>query len=303
MTTMTSNAPRPALTPDLLRAYETSRDLPEDLEIPDYLWHYTTGDGLKGIIETDALWATEIHYLNDVGEFNLPVALMAKELRSRAGTSPHQAALAAAEHYFSRNDFASYAGQLIWSFTTEPDQLSQWRGYTAPGDGYAIGIAGAHVKGIIPSETAHLRPCNYDPVHALQIIRTAVDVSLERFAEHASQSQLIDELRNHLVFIAAWCKHVSFRDEHEWRVIFLPPTFLRDAGIVPHPGLEFRTSRSPLIPYASVPLHLGNVDAKLVIRVGPGPHQLLAQHSVERLVEWHGLNATVEPSSTTYRTW
>ena len=198
---------------ELFGAYDATRDLPENLEIPEYLWHYTTGAGLKGIIESDALWATEIHYLNDVGEFNLVTALMTQELASRVDSSPHKAALAAAQHYFSRTDFASAAGLLICSFTTERDQLSQWRGYTEPGDGYNIGIAGAHIKNIVPIESGHLRPCNYDPAHAVSIMRNAVTTSFERFAVHGSEKQLIDELRTHVVLMAAWCKHESFREE------------------------------------------------------------------------------------------
>jgi hypothetical protein len=287
---------------ELFGAYDATRDLPENLEIPEYLWHYTTGAGLKGIIESDALWATEIHYLNDVGEFNLVTALMTQELASRVDSSPHKAALAAAQHYFSRTDFASAAGLLICSFTTERDQLSQWRGYTEPGDGYNIGIAGAHIKNIVPIESGHLRPCNYDPAHAFSIMRNAVTTSFERFAVHGSEKQLIDELRTHVVLMAAWCKHESFREEHEWRLVLLPPTFLRAAGIAT-PDLQFRPGRYTIIPHASVPLQLGNPDAKPVVRVGPGPYQLLAQHAVERLAEWRGVNITVDVSSTTFRAW
>jgi hypothetical protein len=32
------------------------------------LYHYTTADGLKGIVENDELWATSAYYLNDSTE-------------------------------------------------------------------------------------------------------------------------------------------------------------------------------------------------------------------------------------------
>jgi hypothetical protein len=34
----------------------------------DLLWHYTTGAGLRGILETNVLWATDVRYLNDESE-------------------------------------------------------------------------------------------------------------------------------------------------------------------------------------------------------------------------------------------
>jgi hypothetical protein len=35
----------------------------------DLLWHYTTPEGLTGIIESNSLWATDVFYLNDLTEF------------------------------------------------------------------------------------------------------------------------------------------------------------------------------------------------------------------------------------------
>ena len=34
------------------------------------LYHYTSAEGLQGIIQSQQLWATHIHYLNDHKEFN-----------------------------------------------------------------------------------------------------------------------------------------------------------------------------------------------------------------------------------------
>ena len=100
--------------------------------------------------------------------------------------------------------------------------------------------------------------------------------------------------------MSTWCKHESFREESEWRIVLIPPTFLREKG-KPTPDLEFRLGRFTLIPYTLFPLHLESPAAKLVVRVGPGPYQLLAQRATERLAEWHGLNVKVEPSSSTLR--
>src|SRR6266540_1307643 len=36
---------------------------------PAEVFHYTTVDGLRGIVESGKLWATEVGYLNDASEY------------------------------------------------------------------------------------------------------------------------------------------------------------------------------------------------------------------------------------------
>lgn len=40
------------------------------IETHPRLWHYTTASGLHGILNSQQLWATHIHYLNDAEEFS-----------------------------------------------------------------------------------------------------------------------------------------------------------------------------------------------------------------------------------------
>src|SRR5229473_5273124 len=69
--------------------------------IPEFLYHYTSQDGLLGIIESRSLWATNISYMNDATEFGLSVRLirdrLLRELQNRktkmeAGHLPETAA-------------------------------------------------------------------------------------------------------------------------------------------------------------------------------------------------------------------
>jgi hypothetical protein len=46
------------------RGWAANRQRPKD----GVLYHYTSADGLKGIIENDELWATSAYYLNDSAE-------------------------------------------------------------------------------------------------------------------------------------------------------------------------------------------------------------------------------------------
>jgi hypothetical protein len=41
--------------------------------VPEFLYHYTSQDGLLGIISSASLWATNISYMNDATEFHRPL--------------------------------------------------------------------------------------------------------------------------------------------------------------------------------------------------------------------------------------
>jgi hypothetical protein len=135
------------------------------------LWHYTTLEGLKGILESKCLWATDYRHLNDYSELNHAVNILETEL--------HRKVIPILRKDYSKNvefrnkidqrggveQFATKAAQItieiLWEalLKKEPSNipcissfclgeisniniqrdglLSQWRGYGVDG-GYAI---------------------------------------------------------------------------------------------------------------------------------------------------------------------
>ncbi|WP_445163216.1 DUF2971 domain-containing protein [Mycobacterium sp. Dal123C01] len=138
------------------------------LETPD-LYHYTSIDGLFGILEKKQLWATHASYLNDTGEFTYGLGIVLQELESyrkelneaqaardeplldwRAGfidnllfafDPSHETTFwtpgtsaAEKEAIVTRN--LDLTTPFVSCLSTERDQLSQWRGYAR--GGYSI---------------------------------------------------------------------------------------------------------------------------------------------------------------------
>src|SRR5438876_12190342 len=58
---------------------------------PEFLYHYTSQDGLLGIVKSRSLWATNISHLNDSTEFELSLGLIQKSLSAGIDTSDMQA--------------------------------------------------------------------------------------------------------------------------------------------------------------------------------------------------------------------
>lgn len=112
------------------------------------LWHYTNADGVKGIVTTDRLWATDTAFLNDSAElvYGLDLALGAvREIAGQGVSTPTarlMAALAEPESGILRPFLDESLRLFVTCFCTNDDLLSQWRAYggQSHAGGYAIGF-------------------------------------------------------------------------------------------------------------------------------------------------------------------
>jgi len=103
-------------------------------ETPKHVYHYTTVDGLKGIVATGSLFATEITFLNDSSE----LAYANQHIRKYAASadSSHLGRLLLTE--LNETLDAGRVDLYVSCFCDSGDLLSQWRAYAAQGAGYAL---------------------------------------------------------------------------------------------------------------------------------------------------------------------
>ena len=134
-------------------------------EIYKKLYHYTTYEGLQGILQTQSLWATNYKFLNDYSEiilfsdklisYILPYVKKAyekliidsphvKEDLDRIGgldhVVKHDTKVFVDSQYHATGDeiyIASFCGEHKNSFVNSNGLLSQWRGY-GNGGGFAL---------------------------------------------------------------------------------------------------------------------------------------------------------------------
>lgn len=94
------------------------------------IYHYTDLNGLKGIVESNSLWATNFRFLNDAAELEHGVKALESALvylEDELGKENTDFILRELKIYQSR----SFRDIYNISFCEEPDLLSQWRGYGA----------------------------------------------------------------------------------------------------------------------------------------------------------------------------
>jgi hypothetical protein len=103
------------------------------------LYHYTSVNGLRGIIDSGNVWATHLGFLNDLSEGK--AALADEAYRARLEETDKRSPLFIAS--FCRHQ--------------EPHQqrnglLSQWRGYAGEGGGYCVVFDEDALDGLVEAE-------------------------------------------------------------------------------------------------------------------------------------------------------
>jgi len=88
-------------------------------------------EGFQGIVRDEAIWATDIKYLNDASEFIHASELFKKQiLKRKAGANDVESLfLEQATLLFDEVYSLSQTRVFVASFSISNDQLSQWRAY------------------------------------------------------------------------------------------------------------------------------------------------------------------------------
>lgn len=279
------------------------------------LYHYTSQHGLLGILSSEAVWATNTHFLNDPTEFVHALAF-AQSMASRAYNDDYSEHFGAA--LYRSLDNMQGEDLYVSSFSEKPDLLSQWRGYCPGGSGYCIGFDQVLIAEYCEEQGIRLEKCLYEHDDQLgavaSIIFTARDCfpsipyTEEQFyslpinekldAMEEIRRQLKHELKSDgdrviemacelLTGLASLFKHEGFHEEAEWRIISSRP----DQEVCFRPGPSY------VIPFISLYLLKAKPHALKRVIVGPNPNQPRAEKAAKILVERYGYSADIVTSS------
>lgn len=105
------------------------------VDIPQYIHHYSTFDGINGIISSNELWATRFCSTNDSSEFKYGHALLEERLRCGNFFSSAARRDRILADFFTRMKMRHKPSIFIVSFASEPDLLTHWREYAADASG------------------------------------------------------------------------------------------------------------------------------------------------------------------------
>jgi hypothetical protein len=210
---------------------------------PD-LFHYTTIEGLRGIIESNMLHASSAYHLNDSSEIEygcqLVVDATGKWLQVNSGKQSlglKMLEVINATFTSEPSRIGRYFGIYVVCFCENGNLLSQWRAYGQTG-GYAIGMLSSALEvGLLAPGffDTRLLKVIYDPQEQEQIIHSVITAYLEEIENKdlytirpdprqkmRFQSRLGLFLQELLLEQVVRFKNPAFAEEREWRIVARP---------------------------------------------------------------------------------
>lgn len=279
---------------------------------PKLLYHYTNANGLLGMIKSKKIWASSYRYMNDSQEFEYGFDLI-EDIYPKSDTYTYSLRSNLPDQSFAEHlrlkkwDYKSDC-LFVASFSEEENLLGQWRAYTGPHSGYAIGFK----KNELKNDVARLVKCEYDKEKQKSVLKDLIDKDLlvlresfEKTSEDRDKKEypdLADYFINvdmtvlKIVQIATSFKHKSFSEEKEWRLVIGPVDITSDR-------ILYRPSDTGIIPYIEIDFTDKVLPIECII-VGPGPHQKRNEVSLRQMLSITGFNnVDVSLSDIPYRNW
>lgn len=277
---------------------------------PDFLYHYTSVEGLLGIVQKMQLWATHTSFLNDSQELELALAMVEGIFNERskvfkdAPDSKEKEIIMSLPGVYNRLRMPAFYGSQIYvaSLTSQEDQLSQWRGYCPLEGGYNIGVPFTHLRDMAVSQGYLLAPCIYDPPQQQAIINNIINVHMQKHinGEYSNAGQAYEEIAQAVAVFGPMLKHIKFVEEKEWRLI---------SGTTDLSLPLFRAGKRTVIPYKLFKLSQTNQHDEWSFRpdqlrftIGPTRDMQQSQKALELLCfSRSGSQRTITPSSIPFR--
>lgn len=277
----------------------------------EVLYHYTSADGLKGMLGGRTLWATNIEYLNDITEFRHG-ELVINEIvkRRKRGAKGDRGAF-----FKALDEFPSIFGAedvFVVSLSEAPDLLSQWRGYTPSNCGFNIGFdPAALIEAARFMDNMQLVQCIYDERKQKEFANSLLDSFLDMWLAECREGNPEEAVqfkknlfpiicfRISATFAAASMKHHTFSEEREWRLL----------GVCRQPDRHrFRIGKSSLTPYIEIKWGDESEAPKSQpirsVSVGPCPDPGASKRSISMLLRSCDVSGvSVQNSEIPFRSW
>jgi len=259
------------------------------------LYHYTTLYGLRAILDSGTMWASDLGFLNDPEEITYGATVIHGHVSKRLERSPDPIGKAACNSILEATGFrrdswnAPYSRCFAFSLSEADDLLSQWRGYAPNQDGVSIGFSSKALVAQAEAQWFKFIRCRYEPKEQEALVDRLVE-TLVREARLASDAiTYLTDGYSETSALNAWSvpgvmvltatfKRKSFADEREWRAVAAAEPL---AG----PLTKFRSRGRELVPYLE--FGLGGEDHPFPVErvmIGPGPNQELRELAVTGLV-------------------
>ncbi len=280
-------------------------------EVDKALYHYTDIDSIVGMAETNAIWASNVYFLNDSAEIVYACDVLEGVIKPRIvfgdNDDPEIAFLNQLKNWVTACKRNTY-NIFVFSLSEEPSLLSQWRSYTPHGRGVSAGFSQDSLSAIAKSSGVRIAKCLYERDEQEEIISSLIEKLLITFRRelpnidttkaHPTQCYhpFLEQFRGDVLQVLSIIKHREFREEKEWRLI----SRYYDNYTVPE--IKFRKGASMLVPYVEFSLADMRPIFERVI-LGPSQHQNLSMSALSMFLSNKKLSHETVNCVIPYREW
>ena len=245
------------------------------------LYHYTTIEGLRGILSSGCLWATEYQFLNDQEEFRYVERLIPEVTASYgladACTDHITQTLLDAIHEQTQNR-AHKDSFFVACFSLNSDNLTLWAEFAAD---CGVNLRLPSFDIIVPSEDYCALPGKvvYSKQQQIEILRSCFSLILnerqaspKRFMKK-SFCQDLEQLNNYLHCVALliryysmYFKHPLYYAEEEYRIVYILKKDIvkyRESNGIRKPYIETALGSDGHLPVQSIRSNPKRYGAKL----------------------------------------
>ncbi|MES3097261.1 DUF2971 domain-containing protein [Sphingomonas aerolata] len=261
------------------------------------LSHYTTLQGMIGIIENGQFWASNVAYLNDREELLHGIKCAEKALDGAIKDTAILHWKEAISSVVRKVAEGKMPNTYATCFCAKPDLLSQWRGYGGSEQGVSLRFEISGLRNMLKGKKSFLVPVEYGMVSGKRSITQVLKDELSRIERDEFESFEIadrdDKVYQVISSLIPRFKHIGFEAELEWRFIAQHET-LRDS-------ISFRANKNCIVPYMKIGEESGRLPLRSVY-VGPGADTQLTAKSVENFLKAKGYDVPVYISKLPFRT-
>jgi hypothetical protein len=285
------------------------------VQLPELLYHYTSQEGLIGIVQANCLWLTDYSYLNDPKELIHGSDLIVRAIQE---LMPHVSCDTSTdileswqENVLSWNELreSSPIRVCLASFSRLGDDLSQWRAYGNISIGFCSRELTSHATGAILNEVVY---SDEEQLWLAKLYLSHLLSSLLEDMKHSATPGVLSSVYKDvemLVELTVYVKDSSYTAEQEVRLMYTENTSIAAAfNPCGKKSKKFRVAGQVIVPYmVSTEFADSDADNKLIknaikeVVIGPGADPLVCRGVRELLGEYGMSHVLVRDSTIPYR--
>lgn len=263
-----------------------------ELEEGETMFHYTSIDGLKGLIESRVFRATEYHYLNDEKEFSYVDELLLEIIDENYADEKYYHLLRESvinnQNKYREEESILENSYYVISFSKKRDNLTLWAEFAS----YGCNIEVEPFQLLDFDNLAYHGYVYYKKDKQKEIISNAMRLILSEFTDvpydtnkdikdylNKLEEEVIILISELLVRISSYygmaMKEEVYEAEEEYRFIFSAK----------EKEVSFRIKENLMIPYTEIPLNINcNFDALKSVTLAPLNGTEMCRYAIQKFL-------------------